>query len=72
MNITLTKKYIRLEHAEPKNADVLVVNWCLGNTCNFACSYCPTGLHDGSKRWPDPEAIKNFILKVKQAHPTKI
>ena len=71
MTITLTKKYIRLEHAELKNAEVFVVNWCIGNTCNFACSYCPTGLHDGSKRWPDPNDVKNFILKVKQAHPNK-
>lgn len=64
-------RYIRLEHAELKNADVFVVNWCLGNSCNFECSYCPSGLHDGSKRWPDPETIKNFILKVKQRHPNK-
>jgi MoaA/NifB/PqqE/SkfB family radical SAM enzyme len=65
-------RYIRLEHSDIKNADVFVVNWCLGNTCNFECSYCPSGLHDASKRWPEPDIIKNFILKVKEAHPGKI
>jgi MoaA/NifB/PqqE/SkfB family radical SAM enzyme len=65
-------RYIRLEHAEIKNAEVFVVNWCLGNSCNYKCSYCPSGLHDGSKRWPDPETIKNFILRVKNTHPNKM
>jgi sulfatase maturation enzyme AslB (radical SAM superfamily) len=64
-------RYIKLEHAEIKNADVFVVNWCLGNICNFECSYCPSGLHDGSKHWPNPETIRNFILRVKESHPTK-
>ena len=64
-------RYIKLEHAEIKNADVFVVNWCLGNSCNFECSYGPSGLHDGSKYWPAPETIKNFILRVKESHPTK-
>ena len=57
-------KYFKLEHSNPSHKDWFVVNWCLGNTCNFACSYCPSGLHDGSKRWPDPQLIKNFIAKV--------
>jgi MoaA/NifB/PqqE/SkfB family radical SAM enzyme len=58
-------KYIKLVHLQPKNEDWFVVNWCLGNTCNYKCSYCPSSLHDGSTRWPDPQVIKNFIAKVK-------
>jgi MoaA/NifB/PqqE/SkfB family radical SAM enzyme len=65
------KKYIRLEHSNPKNSDWFVVNWCLGNTCNFSCSYCPKSLHDGSTPWPSLDVIKNFISKVKEAHPNK-
>jgi MoaA/NifB/PqqE/SkfB family radical SAM enzyme len=67
----MEQKYIRLEHSNLDHADWFVVNWCLGNTCNYECSYCPTALHDGSKGWPDPDAIKNFILKVKSIHPSK-
>ena len=61
----MTEKYIRLEHSNPEHVDWFVVNWCLGNTCNYECSYCPASLHDGSKRWPDPSTIKKFIYKVK-------
>ena len=63
--------YVRLEHSNPTHSDWFVVNWCLGNTCNYACSYCPPSLHDHSIRWPDPEVIKRFILKVKASHPSK-
>jgi MoaA/NifB/PqqE/SkfB family radical SAM enzyme len=63
--------YTRLEHSNPFHADWFVVNWCLGNTCNFSCSYCPKDLHDHSIPWPDVDVIKNFILRVKKAHPSK-
>lgn len=58
-------------HSNDQHNDWFVVNWCLGNTCNFACSYCPSGLHDSSVKWPDIIVIKNFILKVKEQHPHK-
>ena len=64
-------KYIKLVHSNPVSEDWFVVNWCLGNTCNFSCSYCPSNLHDGSIRWPEPGVIKNFIDKVKEKHPYK-
>lgn len=58
-------KYIKLVHSNPYHENWFVVNWCLGNTCNYECSYCPAALHDGSKRWPNPQSIKNFITRVK-------
>ena len=64
-------EYIKLEHSNLDHANWFVVNWCLGNTCNFSCSYCPESLHDASKSWPTADTIKNFIAKVKDAHPTK-
>jgi MoaA/NifB/PqqE/SkfB family radical SAM enzyme len=67
----MTENYIKLVHSNPDHESWFVVNWCLGNTCNYSCSYCPKALHDGSNRWPDPEVIKNFIRKVVEAHPTK-
>jgi MoaA/NifB/PqqE/SkfB family radical SAM enzyme len=60
--------YVRLEHTEPDNNNWFCVNWCLGNICNFACSYCPDGLHNGTIGWPNLETIKQFILKVKNTH----
>jgi len=67
----MKKDYIRLVHGEQAYNDWFVVNWCLGNTCNYSCSYCPTDLHDGSKRWPELDTIKQFIMKVKEHHSDK-
>ena len=63
--------YNKLVHSEPDLTDWFVVNWCLGNTCNFACSYCPEGLHNGSRGWPELDTIKNFITVVKNTHKDK-
>lgn len=67
----MNTEYIKLHHADPEHKNWFVVNWCLGNTCNYECSYCPAALHDGSKKWPELETIKNFILKVKEFVPNK-
>lgn len=64
-------KYFKLVHSNPTHSEWFVVNWCLGNTCNYSCSYCPKALHDGSTRWPELDTIKNFILKVKETHKDK-
>jgi MoaA/NifB/PqqE/SkfB family radical SAM enzyme len=69
--MVMQKKYFKLEHAKSTNSDWFVVNWCLGNTCNFSCSYCPANLHNGTNPWPNPDTIKNFILKIKETHPNK-
>lgn len=64
-------EYIKLEHSNIENENWFVVNWCLGNSCNFKCSYCPSGLHDGSVAWPHVDVVKSFILKIKDQHPSK-
>ena len=66
-------EYIKLVHANTINSEWFVVNWCLGNTCNFSCSYCPKNLHDGSIRWPDVDKVKRFIKRViDQVSPRKV
>lgn len=65
--------YIRLEHSDSNHKNWFVINWCLGNTCNFECSYCPENLHNGTKKWPKLEDIQNFISKVvEQVAPKKV
>jgi len=65
--------YIRLEHSNPAHKDWFVVNWCLGNTCNFECSYCPVGLHDGSIKWPNIDQVKEFVTRiVQQVYPRRV
>jgi MoaA/NifB/PqqE/SkfB family radical SAM enzyme len=65
------KGVIRIQHQNPSNNDWFVVNWCLGNTCNFECSYCPEGLHNATQPWPDIEVVKAFILNIKAHHAPK-
>ena len=56
--------YNRLDHHHPECKDWVVVNWNLGNMCNFSCSYCPSILNDGSFGWNDFEVVKAFIDSV--------
>lgn len=55
---------LRIQHGNLEHANWFVVNWCLGNTCNFKCSYCSPGLHDGSVKWPDKDTVISFIQKM--------
>ena len=48
---------IRIDHADPRHARVVLVDWMLGNACSYACSYCPRELHDGSIAWQDEAEI---------------
>ena len=64
MNNEIFDNYIKLEHAMPSHADIVNINWCMGNTCNFACSYCPSSLHDGSIGWYDYDKVISFCDKV--------
>ena len=33
----------------------------LGNLCNWACTYCPSDLHDGSMPWVDKDSLIKFL-----------
>ena len=63
--------YKSLQHLVDSNTNWFVVNWCLGSTCNFSCSYCPSSLHDGRHKWHDTQNIKNFVQKIKHYHTDK-
>ena len=38
-----------------------IVEWTLGNKCTYACSYCPSELHNGSAGWHDHEQLTAFL-----------
>lgn len=63
--------YDRLEQYNKKNLDWFVVNWCMGNTCNYACSYCPVSLHDGSQKWQSIETVEALVHRIKRLHAGK-
>jgi sulfatase maturation enzyme AslB (radical SAM superfamily) len=51
-------------HQSEAHDQTVVVNWCLGNTCNYSCSYCPEGLHDGSYPWTELSVIQTFCQNM--------
>ena len=55
------KFYNILDHHHKEAKDWVVVNWNLGNMCNFSCSYCPPVLNNGSFGWQDFETVTTFI-----------
>lgn len=65
------KKLIKLEHENPDHSNIMVVNWCLTNICNYKCTYCPDSLHNGTRKGPSLDLVKNFFQKVKVAQPDK-
>ena len=67
----MSQKYIRLEHGNKRYEDYFVVNWCFFSVCNFACSYCPTSLHDGKIRGLPIETVKAFCNQVMNNKPEK-
>ena len=40
---------------------VLRVNWHLGNTCTYKCSYCDPSLNSGDIPWPSVDRAKIII-----------
>lgn len=51
ITVTSPAPAVRIDHADARYAGVVLVDWMLGSACNYACSYCPKELHDGSISW---------------------
>lgn len=59
-------KFIRKNQSNLK-----YVEWMLGDTCNYSCSYC--GYNTGEKKWLDLEQYKSLITKiVEDTKPNKV
>lgn len=56
-----------IRHDNPAHARRVVVDWTLGNACNFACSYCPAELHDGSLGWQAADRVL-WMFEELRAH----
>ena len=58
-------KIIKVEPIHPS----ISMSWMIGSRCNYACSYCPTELHDDYSPHPDLSVLKqawdNFYTKTK-------
>lgn len=55
-----------------KNLDTdFVIEFELGNVCNFKCNYCFPGSNEGNKLWPNIENVDRALLKYLKAHNRK-
>jgi organic radical activating enzyme len=54
----------RIDHSDSQRKNILFVDWMLGNACNYACSYCPPALHNGTERWVPASTILNFAKAI--------
>ena len=56
----MTKKIKKIYNIEK----YFTVDWTVGSTCNFSCSYCPEELHDGKTTWLDTKNLRKFLDKI--------
>jgi len=57
---------VRVDHQNTDHAKWVLVDWTLGTTCNFRCSYCPPSLHDGRLSFPQYDRITQFARTLTQ------
>lgn len=59
---SLTDKY---DSFVPHNKnDYIMVEWMVGNTCNYKCTYCNSDSYDGSYSWPTLDEFTAFVRVV--------
>ena len=56
--------YNKIVYVDEKRNNALWIDWTLGNSCNFSCSYCPDNLHDGTANWVSLEDCETFVRKT--------
>ena len=60
---------IRVEQAD--NKKYKIIEWMLGNTCNYNCSFCPDKFKSGSQKFLDIDIYKKIIDKAVRETPDK-
>ena len=70
----MTRPIVTSEYDQfiPYNSpDFLFIDWDLGNTCNFSCSYCASFVHDGSIPWVNIDKVDNLIEQIRDNYQSK-
>lgn len=57
-------KTVAVEHASPRQAKVVKIEWNMGMRCNFNCSYCDEFTHDNKSPHMSFEVAKKTIDKL--------
>lgn len=59
---TLLKEYNRMDHFG--GIDYVMIDWNMGNTCNYHCSYCDPWINNGTYPWVDIDIAFEFVKRV--------
>jgi hypothetical protein len=60
----------RVDHLDPEHSKWVLVDWTLGTSCNFQCSYCPAELHDGRHAFPSSNSVLEFTRALSHHYET--
>lgn len=55
---------VLLEHSRELVTNNFVVNWCMGNQCNYRCSYCNPTLNSGDRSWVTIDIVKKITNEL--------
>ena len=54
-----------------KSTELIYITWNFTTTCNYACRYCPSELHDGAWGFPEYDKALDFFKSLKVQLPKK-
>jgi len=57
-----------VSYVEETLAKTIFVYWSLGNTCTYACSYCPPKFHSGSVAYQPIDVIQRTLNRLPPSH----
>jgi len=60
-DLSLLNEYKKFELVAEK--DYIMIDWNMGNTCNYSCTYCDDHIHNGTFPWADEEVAFNFVKR---------
>lgn len=61
-NDQLNSEYNRYEPI--MGNDYILIDWGLGNTCNYRCTYCDESSYGGDQPWPEVDTAFNFVKRT--------
>lgn len=60
-NLDLQTKFDRFDHVSDNN--FVTIDWNMGNTCNYSCTYCDDHIHNGTFPWAEEEVAFDFVKR---------
>ena len=56
------------QHIVSNEPMIAMITLEISNKCNYACSYCPPDIHNGTHDWLDLDACMRFFKELSLTH----